>query len=47
MQISPGIPELVAELKRQGKQVFLVSGGFRIVIHPIAEVSWVCNECAR
>lgn len=38
LQISPGIPELVALLKEQGKQVFLVSGGFRIVIHPIAEV---------
>lgn len=36
-KISPGIPELVAALKAQGKQVFLVSGGFRIVIHPIAE----------
>ncbi len=38
LQISPGIPELVELLKSQGKQVFLVSGGFRIVIHPIAEV---------
>ena len=37
-QISPGIPELVAALKAAGKQVFLVSGGFRVVIHPIAEV---------
>ena len=38
LQISPGIPELVAALKASGKQVFLVSGGFRLVIHPIAEV---------
>ncbi|KAI3438925.1 hypothetical protein D9Q98_001339 [Chlorella vulgaris] len=37
-QISPGIPELVAELRAQGKEVFLVSGGFRAVIHPIAEM---------
>ena len=36
--LSPGIPELVAALRGQGKQVFLVSGGFRAVIHPIAEV---------
>ncbi|KAL4434247.1 hypothetical protein ABPG75_000688 [Micractinium tetrahymenae] len=36
-KISPGIPELVLLLRSQGKQVFLVSGGFRIVIHPIAE----------
>jgi phosphoserine phosphatase len=38
LQISPGIPELVTELRAQGKEVFLVSGGFRAVIHPIAEV---------
>ncbi|KAI7836959.1 hypothetical protein COHA_009208 [Chlorella ohadii] len=37
-QISPGIPQLVAALKASGKQVFLVSGGFRLVIHPIAEM---------
>jgi len=36
-QISPGIPQLVALLQSQGKAVFLVSGGFRQVIHPIAE----------
>ncbi|PSC77028.1 phosphoserine chloroplastic [Micractinium conductrix] len=36
-KISPGIPQLVAALRVAGKQVFLVSGGFRIVIHPIAE----------
>lgn len=32
-----GIPELVKKLQSQGKAVFLVSGGFRQVIHPIAE----------
>lgn len=32
-----GIPQLVALLQSQGKNVFLVSGGFRQVIHPIAE----------
>lgn len=36
--LSPGIPELVTALRGQGKQVFLVSGGFRAVIHPIAEM---------
>ena len=35
--ISPGIPELLQTLKQQGKQVFLVSGGFRQIIHPLAE----------
>ena len=38
--LSPGIPALVAALKGAGKAVFLVSGGFRLVIHPIAEVGW-------
>lgn len=37
MLAQPGIPELVAKLQSQGKGVFLVSGGFRQVIHPIAE----------
>ncbi len=32
----PGIPELVAALQRRGQQVFLVSGGFRPIINPIA-----------
>lgn len=32
-----GIPQLVKKLQSQGKAVFLVSGGFRQVIHPIAE----------
>ena len=36
--LSPGIPALVAALKGAGTGVFLVSGGFRLVIHPIAEV---------
>jgi phosphoserine phosphatase len=35
--VPAGIPELVAKLQQQGKAVFLVSGGFRQVIHPIAE----------
>lgn len=36
MSAPPGIPELVAKLQASGKGVFLVSGGFRQVIHPIA-----------
>lgn len=31
-----GIPELLALLRAQGKEVFLVSGGFRNIIHPLA-----------
>jgi phosphoserine phosphatase len=34
--ISPGIPELLHTLRRQGKEIFLVSGGFRQIIHPLA-----------
>ena len=33
-----GIPELVARLQQQQRQVFLVSGGFRPIINPIAEM---------
>lgn len=34
--ISPGIRELVNELHAQGKAVYLVSGGFRQIIEPVA-----------
>mmetsp|Transcript_22895 Transcript_22895/g.57860 ORF Transcript_22895/g.57860 Transcript_22895/m.57860 type:complete len:260 (+) Transcript_22895:523-1302(+) len=33
---SRGFPELVAELQKQGKQVFILSGGFRDLILPFA-----------
>lgn len=36
-RLSPGIPELVAKLQSRDTAVFLVSGGFRQVINPIAE----------
>ena len=36
-KLSPGIPELVRELQDRGTKVFLVSGGFRAVIEPIAD----------
>ena len=39
-QIAPGlagIPELVKLLQSRGQAVFLVSGGFRQIIHPLAE----------
>ncbi|GAX84303.1 hypothetical protein CEUSTIGMA_g11725.t1 [Chlamydomonas eustigma] len=35
-QITQGIPELVKLLQAQNKAVFLVSGGFRQIIHPLA-----------
>jgi len=36
--ITPGIPELVQLLQSQRKSVFLVSGGFRPIINPIADI---------
>jgi phosphoserine phosphatase len=33
----PGIPELVKKLQGRGTDVFLVSGGFREIINPVAE----------
>lgn len=35
--LSEGIPQLLNRLKGDGKHVFLVSGGFRQIIHPLAE----------
>jgi len=34
--MSAGIPELVQKLVGSGKKVFLVSGGFRVIINPVA-----------
>lgn len=34
----PGIAELVQELQRRQIAVYLVSGGFRPIINPIAEI---------
>lgn len=33
-----GIPNLVQQLQARGKAVFLVSGGFRAIINPIAKM---------
>jgi len=34
--LSPGIKQLIAALQAQGKAVYLVSGGFRQLIYPVA-----------
>jgi phosphoserine phosphatase len=34
--ISPGIRELMAQLKRDNKEIYLVSGGFDCLIEPVA-----------
>ena len=36
-RLSPGIPALVAKLHERGVRVYLVSGGFRAIIDPIAD----------
>ncbi|KAK9828777.1 hypothetical protein WJX72_002034 [[Myrmecia] bisecta] len=37
-RLSPGIPELVQLLQQRGTAVYLVSGGFRVIINPIADM---------
>ncbi|KAK6059107.1 phosphoserine phosphatase family protein [Cooperia oncophora] len=37
-KLTPGIRELVALLHRRGTDVFLVSGGFRRLIEPVADM---------
>lgn len=37
-QVTPGARELVAALQRKGIEVFLVSGGFRATIAPLADI---------
>jgi len=34
--LTPGVADLVAALKEDGKDVYLVSGGFRLMIEPVA-----------
>lgn len=37
LRLSPGVEGLVAALRERGTAVFLVSGGFRMMIEPVAE----------
>lgn len=37
MRLSPGVDKLVEALHARGTAVFLVSGGFRLMIEPVAE----------
>lgn len=43
-RLSPGIAELVAALHGAGKSVFLVSGGFTQMIHPVADLLRIPRE---
>lgn len=38
LELTPGVQAFVRELQKQNKAVFLVSGGFRIMIEPVADV---------
>ena len=38
LQLTAGVEELIKQLKASGKHVYLVSGGFRIMIEPVAKV---------
>jgi phosphoserine phosphatase len=38
LRLTPGVEEFVKELKVAGKDVYLVSGGFRIMIEPVADL---------
>lgn len=38
LQLTPGVADFVAALQQAGKHVYLVSGGFRIMIEPVAKV---------
>jgi phosphoserine phosphatase len=38
LQLTPGVAELIEKLHAAGTHVYLVSGGFRIMIEPVAEI---------
>lgn len=40
-----GIPELVKLIKERGAVVYLISGGFRDIINPIADTLNISREC--
>jgi phosphoserine phosphatase len=42
--LTPGIVELIAELHNKNKKVYLVSGGFRQLIYPVADMVGISHE---
>lgn len=38
LELTEGVQELIQQLHASGKDVYLVSGGFRIMIEPVAEI---------
>eukprot|EP00741_Cyanophora_paradoxa_P002080 tig00000545_g2016.t1 len=45
-QLSPGVAELIERLRARGTAVYLVSGGFRQIIDPVAESLGLCTRTA-
>ena len=43
-QINPGTLELIKDLQQNGKTVFLISGGFRLMIKPIAAALGIIDD---
>lgn len=43
-RISPGIDELIKKLKDRGTSVYLISGGFRQMINPVASILGIPTE---
>lgn len=43
-RISPGIDELVQKLKGKGTEVYLISGGFRQMINPVASILGIPHD---
>ncbi|CAM8936961.1 unnamed protein product [Rhodiola kirilowii] len=43
-RLSPGIDDLVKKLKESGKDVYLISGGFRQMINPVASILGIPRE---
>jgi phosphoserine phosphatase len=42
--LTPGVKDLVESLHQKGKKVYLVSGGFRLMIEPVAEQLGIPRE---
>ncbi|MCH93142.1 phosphoserine phosphatase chloroplastic-like, partial [Trifolium medium] len=42
--LSPGIEELIQKLKANHKHVYLISGGFRQMINPVASILGIPQE---
>jgi len=44
LQLTPGVKELIAALQSRGQHVYFVSGGFRQMIEPVAEMCNVAKD---